>query len=57
MDAEMTDMIKIVVKIPLGRYNELKDHVDQVGTTISAFARVAMSEKLAAEGAQAVPEE
>jgi hypothetical protein len=50
-------MIKIVVKIPVSRYNQIKDHVDQLGTTMSAFARVAMSEKLATESAQAVLEE
>jgi len=43
-------MVKIVVKIPIGRYNRLKDHVDQFGITMSAFARAAISEKLAADG-------
>lgn len=43
-------MIKIVVKIPVGRYNRLKDHVDQFGITMSAFARAAITEKLAADG-------
>jgi hypothetical protein len=56
MDTAMTDMIKIVVKIPLSRYNEIKDHVDRSGTTMSAFARIAMNEKLTMDGPQATRE-
>lgn len=42
-------MIKIVVKMPLRQYNRLKGHVDHLGLTVSAFARAAISDKLAAD--------